>query len=85
LAALNIGGVAEPFRGMIQSMLVFIPKLLAAALIFFIGWLVAKIIRDLVTGLLKSVGTERLASRLGLDKVLGGTTLSSVIGTIVFV
>jgi len=85
LSALNIGGVAEPFGGMLQSILAFIPKLLAAALIFFIGWLVARIIRDLVTGLLKTVGTEKLASRLGLEKVLGGTSLSSVIGTIVFV
>ncbi|RST77168.1 hypothetical protein D4T97_001330 [Siminovitchia acidinfaciens] len=85
LSALNISGIAEPFRGMLDSMLAFIPKLLAAALIFFIGWLVAKIIRDLVTGLLQSVGTEKLASRLGLDKILGGTTLSSVIGTIIFV
>lgn len=85
LSALNIGGVAEPFGWMIQSMLAFIPKVLAAALILFIGWIVARIIRDLVTGLLKSVGTEKLAGRIGLSKVFGDKSVSSVIGTIVFV
>ena len=85
LAALNIHGVSGPFGGMLESILGFIPKLLAAALILLVGWFVAKIIRDLVTGLLKTVGTEKLASRLGLQKLLGNTSLSSIIGTIVFV
>lgn len=85
LSALNIGGVAEPFGGMINSILAFIPKALAAALILFIGWVVAKIIRDLVTGLLKTVGTERLAGRLGFEKMLDDRSISSIIGTIVFV
>src|SRR5690606_6883775 len=49
------------------------------------GYIVAKIIRELVTGLLKSVGTEKFAQRLGLKNLLGDTSLSSVIGTIVFV
>ncbi|HEY4552413.1 MAG TPA: mechanosensitive ion channel, partial [Bacillaceae bacterium] len=85
LGALNISGVAEPFGGLLESILAFIPRLLAAALIVLVGWLVAKIIRDLVTGLLKTVGTEKLAQRLGLQKMLGDSSLSSMIGTIVFV
>lgn len=85
LAALNIHGVSGPFGGMLENILAFIPKLLAAALILLVGWFVAKIIRDLVTGLLKTVGTEKFAHRLGLQKLLGDTSLSSVIGTIVFV
>ncbi|MBS4223396.1 mechanosensitive ion channel [Bacillus sp. FJAT-49682] len=85
LAALNIHGVSGAFGGMLENMLAFIPKLLAAALILLIGWIVAKIIRELVTGLLKTVGTEKFAYRLGLQKVLGDTSLSSIIGTIVFV
>ncbi|MBW8350295.1 mechanosensitive ion channel [Bacillus sp. IITD106] len=85
LAALNIHGVSGPFGGMLENILGFIPKLLAAALILLVGWFVAKIIRDLVTGLLKTVGTEKLASRLGLQKLLGTTSLSSIIGTIIFV
>ncbi|CAM4164111.1 mechanosensitive ion channel [Lederbergia lenta] len=85
LSALSINGVAGPFGNMLDNVLAFIPKLLAAALILFVGWFVAKIIRDLVTGLLKTVGIEKFAQRLGLQKMLGDSTLSSIIGTIVFV
>src|SRR5699024_5655926 len=85
LSSLNIEGMAEPFRVMLENMLAFIPNLLAAALIFLIGWIVAKVIRDLVTGLLHTVGTEKVAKRLSLEKVLGDKSLSSIIGTIVFV
>lgn len=85
LSALDITGTSEPFANMIGSLLAFLPKLFAAALIIFIGWLVAKIVRDILTNFLKSIGTERFAERLGLTKFFEGTSLSSVIGTIVFV
>ncbi|MCF6136929.1 mechanosensitive ion channel [Pseudalkalibacillus berkeleyi] len=85
LSALDITGTSEPFANMIGSLLGFIPKLFAAVLIVFIGWLVAKIVRDILSNFLKSIGTERFAERLGLTKFFEGTSLSSVIGTIVFI
>ncbi|MEK3888477.1 mechanosensitive ion channel [Bacillus sp. FSL K6-3431] len=85
LSALSINGVSGPFGNMLDNILAFIPKLLAAALILFVGWFVAKIIRDLVTGLLKTIGTEKFAQRFGLQKMLGDSSLSSIIGTVVFV
>ncbi|MFG6119885.1 mechanosensitive ion channel [Thalassobacillus sp. B23F22_16] len=85
LAALQITGISEPFTNMIQSFLAFIPKLFAAALILLIGWFVAKLVRDILTKFLKSIGTERAAHRMGLDKVLEGTSLSRIIGTIVYI
>jgi Conserved TM helix len=85
LAALNIAGVSGPFTEMLQSFLAFIPKLFAAAIILLVGWFVAKIVRDIVTNFLKAIGTERVADRFGIGKLFQGTTVSSVIGTIVFV
>ncbi|WP_064094363.1 mechanosensitive ion channel [Rossellomorea aquimaris] len=85
LAALNITGVSGPFTEMLQSFLVFIPKLFAAAIILLVGWFVAKIVRDIVTNFLSAIGTERVAERFGISKLFQGTTVSSVIGTIVFV
>jgi hypothetical protein len=85
LAALNIAGVSGPFTEMLHSFLAFIPKLFAAAIIFIVGWFVAKIVRDIVTNLLAAIGTERAAERFGISKLFQGTTVSSVIGTIVFV
>ncbi|WP_423220712.1 mechanosensitive ion channel, partial [Bacillus amyloliquefaciens] len=85
LAALQISGVSGPFTNMIQSVLSFIPKVFAAALIVLIGWLVARLVRDIVTNFLASIGTERLAARMGLSIYLKDTSLSAIIGTIVYV
>lgn len=85
LDALNLYGVSEPFANMIQSILAFLPKLLAAALIVLVGWLVAKIVRTIITSFLESIGTERLATRIGMKKLLENITLSSVIGNVIFI
>lgn len=85
LDALNLRGVSGPFSSMIDSVLAFLPKALAAALVLIVGWFVAKIIRDIVTNLLQALGIDKLIHRFGLSALFEGTTLSSVIGTIVFV
>ncbi|MDP4171871.1 MAG: mechanosensitive ion channel, partial [Bacillota bacterium] len=85
LAALNISGISGPFSSMLTSMLAFLPKLLAAALIVLVGWFIAKIVRDILTNLLQSIGLEKLVQRFGLAKLFEGTSLSAIIGNIVFV
>ncbi|MCM3666795.1 mechanosensitive ion channel [Mesobacillus subterraneus] len=85
LAALNLRGVSEPFENMIQGILSFIPKLFAAALILLVGYFVAKIVRDILTNFLQSIGTEKVVERFGLSRLFEGTSLSRVIGTIAFV
>lgn len=85
LDALNLYGVSEPFATMIQNILAFLPKLLAASLIILIGWFVAKIVRTIVTSFLRSIGTEKLATRLGMNKILDRTSLSAIIGNLVFI
>ncbi|MBT2687702.1 mechanosensitive ion channel [Bacillus sp. ISL-47] len=85
LGALNLNGIAGPFTGMLESILAFLPKLLAAALILLVGWFVAKIVRDIVTNFLQAIGTEKLTKKLGLTRLFEGTSLASVIGTVVFV
>ncbi|SFB24174.1 Nucleoporin protein Ndc1-Nup [Bacillus sp. cl95] len=85
LAALNIDGISGPFSNMLENILGFLPKLFAAALILFVGWFVAKLVRDLVTNFLQTIGTEKLVERFGMKKLFEGTSLSSIIGTIVFV
>ncbi len=85
LSALNLRGVSQPFENMIEGILSFIPKLFAAALILLVGYFVAKIVRDILTNFLQSIGTEKLVQRFGLSRLFEGTSLSRVIGTVAFV
>ena len=70
---------------MIDKVLGFLPNVLAAAIILFIGWLVARIIQRLVTNLLAAVGADSLADRVGVMKALGQTKLSALIGLVAYI
>ncbi|MFC4023684.1 mechanosensitive ion channel [Oceanobacillus longus] len=85
LDALNIQGVAEPFSGLLATILGFIPKLIAATIIFGVGWFVAKIVQRIVTNLLHAVGSEKLIDRLKLTKLFEGTSFAAFVGNIVFI
>ncbi|GHH98786.1 mechanosensitive ion channel [Neobacillus kokaensis] len=85
LSALHIEGISEPFTHALSTMLSFIPKLFAAALIVFIGWLVAKLVRDILTNFLKGIGADRIGERFGFMKTPEGPNISTIIGNIVFI
>ena len=85
LGALQMEGISEPFSNTLSMILAFIPKLFAAVLIVLIGWLIAKMVRDILTNFLKSTGTDNLGQRFGLIKNVEETSLSSMIGNIAFI
>ncbi len=82
LGALDLQGLLEPVRGMIDKALAMIPNIVAAVAIGFVGWLLAKLLRALVSNLLAAVGVDRVGSEIGLgDQV----QISRLVGTIVFI
>ncbi|MBH0174082.1 mechanosensitive ion channel [Fictibacillus sp. 23RED33] len=85
LSALGIDAISEPLEGMLTGLFAFLPKLLGAAIILFVGWLVAKIVKEILVNFLASIGTDRLASKLGAERALEKTSLSQIVGTIVYV
>ncbi|WP_282020378.1 mechanosensitive ion channel [Planomicrobium okeanokoites] len=85
LSALNIDGLSEPFSNMLASVLNFIPKLIAAAIIFAIGWIAATIVKKILSKFLESIGTDRLAAKLKISQFFSGTSVSNVIGIIAFI
>jgi len=85
LGALHIGAVSDPMSGMLAQFLAFLPKLFGASLTLLIGWIIAKIVREILTKFLQSAGLEKLGARAGLDKIFSKTSLSAVIGTIAYV
>jgi hypothetical protein len=82
LAAFDLRGLLEPVQGMLAKLLDMVPNVFGAAVIGFVGWLVAKVLRGLVTNLLASAGADSMGSRIGLAEAV---KLSRLAGTIVFI
>ena len=85
LNILDLGGVSGPIDSLLQNVVAFLPNLLWAGLIFFIGMMVARIARDLVITTLQTVDFDKWANRGGVDNVTGNPAISKTIGTIVYV
>lgn len=87
LNTLGLEGLLTPVENLINEFLSAIPQILTAGIIFAIGWLVARIVRDIVTNLLAASGIDRFGSRFGLSSssTTGGTSLSGLAGTVVYV
>ncbi|WP_188644961.1 mechanosensitive ion channel [Tsuneonella deserti] len=85
LQVFSLGGVMGPVQTLLNDIARFIPRLIGAGLIFFIGLMVARIIRDLVVTALQTVDFDKWANRGGVDSVTGNTAISKTIGTIVYV
>jgi len=82
LASLGITALAEPLQGVFTEILGALPNILAATVILVIGWLVARLILQVVTSLLKSIGTDKAGERVGLSKEY---SLSNLIGRILYI
>jgi len=82
LAAFELRGLLEPVQAMLNKILDLVPNIFAAAVIGFVGWLVAKVLRGLVTNLLVAVGADRAGNAAGLHE---SVRISRVAGTIVFI
>lgn len=82
LAAFELRGLLEPVQGMLAKLLDMVPNVFGAAVIGFVGWLVAKVLRGLVTNLLAAAGADKMGSQIGLAEAV---KLSRLAGTIVFI
>ena len=82
LTVLGLGNVAGPIDTLLNNVMAFVPRLVGAGLIFFIGLMVARIVRDLIVTALRTVDFDKWANRGGVDTMTGNSAISSTIGTI---
>jgi hypothetical protein len=85
LGTLELQGLLTPVNAMLSRLMGFVPNLIGAAVILAIGALAARIARQIVSGLLRAAGSERLATKLGLGTALGEGGLAGIAGQVVFV
>ncbi len=84
LDALQMQGLLKPVQTMLDDLLGYLPNLLGAAIILVVGWFIARIIRQIITGLLVAAGADGLGRRVGIGTVVGGQKLSGIIGNVVY-
>lgn len=85
LDTLGLQQALRPIENLVNEVLSILPNILAAVLIAGAGWLLAQVLRRIVTNLLATTGIDRAGERFGLRRTAGGQTLSGIIGTIVYV
>ena len=84
LGVLGLQGLLSPVQHMIDEFLGFLPNLFGAAVILAIGWLVARVVQRVVSGLLSAVGVDAMTEKAGLKNVLGKQPMSELVGLILY-
>ena len=88
--ALNMNSVSGPITGMMNNLLGFIPNILGAAIILFVGYFVAKILKDLTFTVLQTANIDKWANKLtpkSKNTTVNATqrsTLADVLSKVVF-
>ena len=85
LQALDLNAVIAPVQALINSVVATLPKVVGAGLIFFVGSMIAKIVREIVETTLSTVNFDKWANLGGAEAVTGNATISKTLGTIVFI
>jgi hypothetical protein len=85
LDVLGLQGPLQPVQNLLNDILTALPNILKAVIIAAVGWLLAKVVRGIVTNLLSATGADRLGQQFGLGRGGRGQSLSWLIGTIVYI
>lgn len=82
LNALELTEALGPVNNLTNSLLAALPNIFKAVIIGFVGWVVAKIVRAIITNFLAALGADRLGDRIGLSA--SDQSLSGIAGTLIF-
>jgi hypothetical protein len=85
LTALQLGPIVTPLNALLSDIFTYVPNVIGAALIFFVGFLVATIAKRLVTTALQAVNLDGVFRRAGIGGAPSSTVISNALGTLVFV
>ena len=84
-SALAMEGTLRPVEEMVAKIVAFLSNIFAAALILFVGWLLARILYQLVTNILETAGIGRFTEKVGLSQVMKSFSLSKLLGLVVYI
>lgn len=84
LGTLELQGLLTPVNAMLSRLMGFVPNVFGAVVVLAVGLLLANIVRQIVTGVLRAAGSEKAAERLGLGAALGDKGLAGIAGNAVY-
>ena len=84
LRTLKIDGITAPIEQMLTKFMEYIPNLIGAGAILFVGLFAAKIIRKAASGLVVISHLDSLGEKAGVSKVFGNKGLSGMIGIVAY-
>jgi len=84
LQILELDAVAGPINELLNSVMVYIPKLVGAGLLLFIGLMIARIVRDIAVTAMRTVNLDGWATDGGIGEVVGDAPVSKTLGTLIY-
>lgn len=81
LQQLGLTGLLTPVNGMIGKTLDFIPNMVVAGVLFFVGFIIAKILRGITTNVVSSLNIQALTDKAGISNKI---QLPNMAGTLVY-
>ena len=85
LSTLELEGTLVPLQNLVDNILAMLPNILGAVIIGAIGWVVAQLVKRIVTNLLAATGVNAIGEKFGLSAGAEGQSLAQIIGGIVYV
>jgi hypothetical protein len=82
LEALKIGALAAPLSAAFSTVATYLPKVAAAFVLLAVGYVLARLVKTLVTGVLERVGLDQAMARLGFGRITREQSLSGILGAI---
>jgi hypothetical protein len=79
LGVLQMESLVTPLQDMFTKLFSYLPNIISAALIFAVGYFVARLVKQVVTSLSAAAGIDKFSERVGLEN-----KFSSLLGTVVY-
>jgi len=81
LGQLELDGLFAPLTNMVDKIFSFIPNILIAGVVFVVGYIIAKVVRGIVTNIVSTFNVQELASKAGLSEQ---NSLPNIAGSLAF-
>lgn len=81
LGQLELDGLFAPLTNMVNKIFDFLPNLILAGVVFFVGYIIAKVVRGIVVNLVSTFNVQELASKAGLSNQ---NSIPNVAGSLAF-